>query len=81
MLFDAGEGLRGCFILFATRYTLKYLRNTDSVKELARALADARQFDIIIDKLSQFIGENQVNSFVEALIENGIDKIVPTWAR
>ncbi|MDR2913245.1 MAG: hypothetical protein LBV74_00160 [Tannerella sp.] len=50
--FSLKQGGAYSFIVFGTNYAVKYLRNTDVAKQLARAIADTKQYDIIIQKLS-----------------------------
>jgi hypothetical protein len=75
-------GAVDCFIVFGTNYTLKYLRNTDAAKQLAKAIADTKQYDVIMQKLSTIMTADQLESFVQALMENGIKKgVEPLWAK
>jgi hypothetical protein len=76
------KGLVDCAYLAGIRYTLKYLRNTDIAKQLARDIADSRQYDIVMQKLATIMNADQLQNFVEALAENGIQKgMEPVWAR
>jgi len=71
-----------CIISFSARYTLKYLRDTNTIKSLAQSIADAKQYDMIIKKLSEVISKDDILNFIEILTENGIKKgVEPLWAK
>jgi hypothetical protein len=76
------SGGLNCSIILGTRYSLKYLRNTQAIKELAKALSDAKKYDDIILKLSEWISEDDIIEFIEILSENGIKKGVESiWTK
>jgi len=82
LLIDAERGIISCITLVGIRFILSHMRATNAAKELANAFVDARQYDIIIDKLSEIITEDIVYNFIEALLDNGINKGIDViWAR
>ena len=81
-VFSLIDGVGDCAILLGSRYLLKYLRNTDAAKQLAKAIADTKQYDIVMQKLSTVMTADQFESFLQVLLENGIQKgVEPLWAK
>ncbi len=79
---SVGKGSFDCFIIFITRYALKNLKNSSSIKQFAKSISDAKQYDIILNKFSGIITWSNFESFTEELIDNGIKKgVEPLWAR
>jgi hypothetical protein len=53
------------------------------MKQIGKEISDSKKYDIILNKLSQVLTKDDLQSFIEALIiNNGIEKgIEPLWAK
>ena len=53
----------------------KWLKGTNQYDVFCRAIQDARNYDIVIGKLSEIITRETVEDFIQALTENGIRNV------
>ena len=69
------DGILDCWVNFLVSTGFKCLKGTAQYDAFCRAIQDARNYDIVIKKLSEIIAGETVDDFVQALIENGIRNI------
>jgi len=63
-----------CFIISAVRYSFGKLKNTEQINKLSKAITDAKNFDVIINKLSEIMTAESVEKYIQTLIEYGLLK-------
>ena len=69
------EGIFDCCVNLLVSTGFKYLKGTAQYDAFCRSIQDVRNYDIVIEKLSEILTEETVEAFVQALIENGIRNI------
>ena len=67
-----GRGMADCAIIFGVRYIFKYMKHTSQYKELVDLLQENRNYDIILEKVSDILSEDAMENFIQTLSENSI---------
>ena len=68
-------GFGDCFVSLMVSTGFKWLKGTNQYDVFCRAIQDARNYDIVIGKLSEIITRETVEDFIQALTENGIRNV------
>ena len=68
------KGLFDCAIIVGVRYSFKKLKGSEQIELLAKAIADAKNYDVIISKLSQIMSVEAVEQYIQTLTEYSILK-------
>lgn len=68
------QGLLDCAIIVGVRYSFKKLKGTEQINHLAKAIADAKNYDVIINKLSQIMSADAVEQYIQTLTEYSLFK-------
>ena len=67
-----GRGVWDCFVIFGVRYIFKYMKHTSQYKELVDLLQENRNYDIMLEKVSDILSPETMENFVQTLSENSI---------
>lgn len=67
-----GNGLADCAVIFGVRYIFKYMKHTSEYGKLVDILRDARNYDIVLKKISDILSQEAIEDFVQTLMENSI---------
>lgn len=68
-------GIQDCLVHLIISTGFKYLKGTAQYDAFCRSIQDARNYDIVIKKLSEILTGETVEDFIQALIENGIRNV------
>jgi hypothetical protein len=71
---DIGKGTLDCIILVGVRYGFSWLKANGRIQKLANAIADARNYDVVIDKLSKIMTVESVSEVIRKFTEEGVIK-------
>lgn len=63
------KGVLDCIIIGAVRYSFGKLKGIEQVNQLAKAITDAKNYDVIINKLSQIMTADAVTQYIQILTE------------
>jgi len=68
------KGLLDCAVIVGVRYSFEKLKGTEQINQLAKAIADAKNYDVVISKLSQIMSAEAVEQYIQTLTEYSIFK-------
>jgi hypothetical protein len=71
---DMEKGFLDCIILVGVRYGFSKLKGNGRMQELANVIADARNYDIVLDKLSKIMTAENIIAVTKKFTEEGIIK-------
>lgn len=66
------SGFTDCLAIFGIRYMFKYMKHTSQYEEFVKLLQDARNYDIVLKKVSDILSQGAIEDFVQTLLENSI---------
>ena len=68
-------GVQDCLVNLIISIGFKHLKGTAQYNAFCKAIQDAQNYDIIIKKLSEIVTGETIESFIQVLIENGIQNV------
>ena len=63
-----------CAIIVGVRYSFKKLKGTEQINHLAKAISDAKNYDVFLNKLSQIMSAEAVEQYIQTLTEYSLFK-------